>query len=171
MAKATMETTKRLILAVNEIDDLNIIGVPLMSIVSFESDSINVYQLADVLNKKGWHFERQQLPPSLHFTINFIHVGVIDQFIKDLKDSIKEVKRFSIGKLGESVKLQAVKGLKNILPKGAISKIQKSQSSSKDLYKEKQSPMYGMMNLLAGSDDLDEIVLDFLDKINSPDKK
>jgi hypothetical protein len=95
---------------------------------------------------------------------------VIDQFIKDLKDAIVEVKRFSLSKLGESIKLQAVKGLKKVLPKGSISKIQKSQSSSSDLHKDKRSPMYGMMNLLAGSDDLDEIVLDFLDKINSPEK-
>jgi hypothetical protein len=29
--------------------------------------------------------------------------------------------------------------------------------------------MYGMMNVLAGSDELDDIVLDFMDKINSID--
>ena len=170
MAKATMDSTHKMIDAINTMDDIQLIGEPKMSIVSFQSETISVYQLADILNKKGWHFERQQLPPSLHFTVNFIHVDVIDQFIKDLKDAIVEVKRFSLSKLGESIKLQAVKGLKKVLPKGSISKIQKSQSSSNDLHKDKMSPMYGMMNLLAGSDDLDEIVLDFLDKINSPEK-
>ena len=94
----------------------------------------------------------------------------MDQFINDLKDSIDQVKKFSFSKLGESIQLQVVKGLKKVLPEGTISKLQKSQSSSSDLHKDKRAPMYGMMNLLAGSDDLDEIVLDFLDKINSSEK-
>ena len=62
-----------------------------------------------------------------------------------------------------------VKGLKKVLPKGTISKFQKTQSSSDDIHKENTAPMYGMMNVLSGTDDLDEIVLDFMDKINTLD--
>ena len=60
-----------------------------------------------------------------------------------------------------------MKSAKNILPDGVISKFQQTQSKSSDIHKENTSPMYGMMNVLAGSDDLDDIVLDFMDKINS----
>ena len=167
MAKETMKSTKQLIEGINEIKDLQLIDNPDMSIVSFQSSSINVYQLADVLNKKGWHFERQQLPPSLHFTINYIHRDVMETFIKELKSAVKEVKRFKLSKLSDKLQIGLVKSAKNILPGGVISKFQQTQSKSSDIHKENTSPMYGMMNVLAGSDDLDDIVLDFMDKINS----
>ena len=169
MAKHTMNATKQMIAGIDEIKDLQLIDQPDMSIVSFQSPTINVYQLADILNKKGWHFERQQLPPSLHFTINYIHKDIIDTFLEDLKTAIKEVKKFKLSKISDKLQIGLVKGVKNILPEGSISKFQKSQSSSNDIYKENTSPMYGMMNVLAGSDELDDIVLDFLDKINSLD--
>ena len=167
MAKHTMNATKQMIAGIDEMKDLQLIDQPDMTIVSFQSSTINVYQLADILNKKGWHFERQQLPPSLHFTINYIHKDIIDVFLKDLKASIREVKKFKLSKISDKLQIGLVKGVKNILPEGSISKFQKSQSSSNDIYKENTSPMYGMMNVLAGSDELDDIVLDFLDKINS----
>tara|TARA_B100001540_G_C15367961_1_gene444293 strand:- start:98 stop:592 length:495 start_codon:yes stop_codon:yes gene_type:complete len=164
-----MNATKQMIAGIDEMKDLQLIDQPDMTIVSFQSSTINVYQLADILNKKGWHFERQQLPPSLHFTINYIHKDIIDVFLKDLKASIREVKKFKLSKISDKLQIGLVKGVKNILPEGSISKFQKSQSSSNDIYKENTSPMYGMMNVLAGSDELDDIVLDFLDKINSLD--
>ena len=169
MAKDTMNATKQLIDGINEIKDLQLIDHPDMSIVSFQSSTINVYQLADVLNKNGWHFERQQLPPSLHFTINYIHKDVMDAFLKDLKAAIKQVKKFKLSKLSDKLQIGLVKSAKNILPEGTISKIQKNQSKSDDIHKENTSPMYGMMNVLAGSGELDDIVLDFMDKINSLD--
>ena len=62
MAEKTIHTTKALIQGVKEIQELDIVGEPKMTIFSFKSNTINVYQLADILNKKGWHFERQHLP-------------------------------------------------------------------------------------------------------------
>jgi len=169
MAKATMKATKQMIDGIKQIEDIELIDNPDMSIVSFQSSSINVYQLADKLNKKGWHFERQQLPPSLHFTINYIHENIMSDFLLDLNTAIKEVKKFKLSKIADSMQIGLVKGLKKILPEGTISKFQKSQSKSNDIHKENTSPMYGMMNVLAGSDELDDIVLDFMDKINSID--
>ena len=50
MANETMLATKQLIDGINEIAELEIIGHPEMSIVSFQSSTVNVYQLADELN-------------------------------------------------------------------------------------------------------------------------
>ena len=63
-----------------------------------------------------------------------------------------------------SLQTKAVKGLSKILPSGTIAKFQKGGSQIK---KENTAAMYGMMGALSGTDDLEEIVLDFLDKINS----
>ena len=167
MANETMLATKQLINGINEIDELEIIGHPEMSIVSFQSSTINVYQLADELNKRGWHFERQHLPASLHFSVNYIHRNIMDTFVAELKEAVKEVKKFKLTKLSDKLQIGLVKTAKNILPEGSISKFQQSKSASSDIHKTKTAPMYGMMNVLAGSGELDDIVLDFLEKINT----
>ncbi len=164
MAETTMNVTNKIKAAIESINDLEIIGHPDMSILAFKSDKLDVFKLADELNKKGWHFERQQLPPTLHFTINYIHRLAADEFIADLKECVITAKKFNLESLASSLQVKAVKGLSKILPSGTIAKFQKGSSGVK---KENTAAMYGMMGVLSGTDDLEEIVLDFLDKINS----
>jgi len=163
MAKATMDATKQIIEGIKSIPELQIIGKPDMSIVAFVSDTIDVFVLADELNKKGWHFERQQLPASLHFTVNYIHKHIADEFLSDLIACVEQSKGKKITQFSNKIKAGIVKGLSNILPSGTIAKIQKN--STPDLNNENKAAMYGMMGALSGTDDLEEIVLDFLDDI------
>ena len=165
MAKVTMDVTNKIRAAIESIPELEIIGHPDMSILAFKSAKIDVFKLADELNKKGWHFERQQLPPSLHFTINYIHRLAADEFISDLKASVDVAKKFSLESLANNLQIKAVKGLSKILPTGTIAKLQKGGDAPGK--NDKTAAMYGMMGALSGTDDLEEIVLDFLDKINS----
>jgi sphinganine-1-phosphate aldolase len=163
MAKTTMQTTEQIKTAISQIEELDLIGEPDMSIVAFKSSSLDVYILADELNKKGWHFERQQLPPSLHFTVNYIHRDIIDDFIHDFKAAVAIAREKRMAHISNRVTSSVVKGLSKILPDGAIAKFQKN--STQDLNNENKAAMYGMMGALSGTGDLDEIVLDFLDTI------
>ncbi len=163
MAKATMAATEQLKQAAADIPELQLMGRPDMSIVTVQSDQIDVYMLADELNKKGWHFERQQLPPSLHFTVNYIHRDIMPEFIADLKSCIATVRDQRIAQLGNKIQTSVVKGLSKILPDGAIARLQKN--STPDINNENKAAMYGMMGALSGTDDLEQIVLDFLDTI------
>lgn len=165
MAKVTMDVTNKIRAAIEAIPELETIGHPDMSILAFKSSKLDVFKLADELNKKGWHFERQQLPPSLHFTINYIHRLAADEFINDLKAAVETAKKFSLESLANNLQVKAVKGLSKILPSGTIAKFQKGGDAP--VKKENTAAMYGMMGALSGTDDLEEIVLDFLDKINS----
>ncbi len=163
MAKATMDATKQIIEGIKSIPELQIIGKPDMSIVAFSSSEVDVFLLADELNKKGWHFERQQLPPSLHFTVNYIHKDIAEEFLKDLNECVQLAKGKKLTQLGNKIQTSIVKGLSNILPSGTIAKLQKN--ATPDLDNENKAAMYGMMGALSGTSDLDEIVLDFLDDI------
>lgn len=165
MAKNSMDTTLKLRGAFEAVPELQIMGNPCATMIAFKSDKLDVYVLADELNKKGWHFERQQLPPSLHFTVNNIHAGVADEFIIDFNQCIETVRNNKMGQFGNKMQTAAVKGLSKILPAGTIAKFQKGQSG--DLNNENKAAMYGMMGALSGTDDLEEIVLDFLDDIYS----
>ncbi len=163
MAKATMETTERIKQAVEQSEELELMGKNDMCIVAFKSDKIDVYMLADELNKKGWHFERQQSPPSLHFTVNYIHKNAVDEFLADLKQAVADVREKRMAQMGNKLQSAMVKGLSSILPEGTIARLQKNSKS--DLNNENTAAMYGMLGALSGTDDLDKIVLDFLDTI------
>ena len=91
IAKLVMDTTKKLIDGIEQISELYILGKPDMSVYSFTSDKLDVYQLADVMEKKGWHLDRLQFPFALHMMINPHHAKIVESFLKDLRDSVDEI--------------------------------------------------------------------------------
>ncbi len=163
MAKATMEATEKIKQFIVQSEELELMGKPDMSIVAFKSAKLDVYMLADELNKNGWHFERQQGPPSLHFTVNYIHKEVVEAFLADLKEGMAAVRDKRMAQMGNKLQSAVVKGLSGLLPEGTIAKLQKNSTS--ELENENTAAMYGMLGALSGTSDLEQIVLDFLDNI------
>jgi glutamate/tyrosine decarboxylase-like PLP-dependent enzyme len=92
LAKVVMKATKELIDGINQIPELYIIGDPVMSVFCFTSDTVDIYNLGDIMDKKGWHLDRIQFPNALHMMVNPHHASIIDTFLKDLKDAVKEIK-------------------------------------------------------------------------------
>jgi hypothetical protein len=76
---------------------------------------------------------------------------------------VAEVREKRMQQIGNKLQSSLVKGLSSILPDGTIAKLQ--QNSKPDLDNDNKAAMYGMMGALAGTGDLDKIVLDFLDTI------
>ncbi|MFW9881976.1 MAG: pyridoxal phosphate-dependent decarboxylase family protein [Candidatus Thorarchaeota archaeon] len=91
LAKVVMDASKQLIKGINEIPELYIIGNPVMSVFSFTSDKIDIYNLGDEMDKKGWHLDRIQFPNALHMMVNPHHAEIVDIFLKDLRNAVKEV--------------------------------------------------------------------------------
>ncbi|MFX1418168.1 MAG: pyridoxal phosphate-dependent decarboxylase family protein [Promethearchaeota archaeon] len=91
LAKIVMDASKKLIGGINQIPELYILGKPVMSVFSFTSDKIDIYQLGDRLDKKGWHLDRIQFPNALHMMVNPHHAKIVDIFLKDLRETVKEV--------------------------------------------------------------------------------
>ncbi|MFX0032126.1 MAG: pyridoxal phosphate-dependent decarboxylase family protein [Candidatus Hodarchaeota archaeon] len=93
LAKIVMDATRKLIDGVKQIPELYILGEPVMSVFSFTSDEINIFQLGDELDKRGWHLDRIQFPSALHMMVNPHHADVIDDFLNDLRDAIEAVRK------------------------------------------------------------------------------
>ncbi|MFX1575138.1 MAG: pyridoxal phosphate-dependent decarboxylase family protein [Promethearchaeota archaeon] len=91
LAKIVMDASKRLIRGINQIPELYIIGKPVISVFSFTSDKIDIYQLGDLLDKKGWHLDRIQFPNALHMMVNPHHAEIVDKFLTDLKWAVNQV--------------------------------------------------------------------------------
>lgn len=169
LAKTTMETTERLKEGISRISELRLMGKPEMSIIAFTSDKVNMYEVADELNLKGWHFERLQKPTGIHLTVSQIHAGVTDEFLADLKEATEAAKKLNINKITSNIQVAVAKRFIKILPAGLLAKLQAQFSGNSAFSSDRTAPMYGMMGAITRTEDLDEIVLDILDKLHRPE--
>ena len=169
LAERTMKATNLLLEKLNEIPELSTIGEPSMSLVAIQSKSIDIHELADEMHLKGWVFDRLQYPSGIHLTISQVHtLEIIEAFIADLKLSINKVKQFSLSKKIHRFQVSTLKLVSNLLPEGSIANIQKRFSSTDPIPK-RAAAMYGMLGVLPDKD-LDIIVQNLLDKLNSLDQ-
>jgi glutamate/tyrosine decarboxylase-like PLP-dependent enzyme len=96
IVKDVQEATKTLIDGINGIDGLQVLGQPVMSMFSFKSDVINVYQLADEMNKRGWYIQGQfstpLTPRNLHISVNHGTIHNVDALLRDLRECVEIVR-------------------------------------------------------------------------------
>ena len=93
-ARATMETTRRLIDGINAIMPLRVVGRPTMSVFTFQSTSpdLDVYAVGDQMEKRGWNIDRTQSPDGLHAMVTPRHASVVDDYLSDLRASVQTVR-------------------------------------------------------------------------------
>ncbi|KAF2636476.1 PLP-dependent transferase [Massarina eburnea CBS 473.64] len=72
--------------------DLKVVGRPLVSVVAFLSNTVDIYDIADGMSDKGWHLNALQSPPAIHIAVTLPIVAVVDKLIGDLVDVTEEVK-------------------------------------------------------------------------------
>jgi len=72
--------------------DLKIIGRPMVSVVSFLSNTLDIYDIADGMSGKGWHLNALQNPPAIHIAVTLPIVAVVDKLIEDLVEVTEEVR-------------------------------------------------------------------------------
>jgi len=89
LAKETLSITEKLIQGINAIEGLEVIGNPKMTIFSYLSmdENLNVFAVADLMEKKGWHIDRQQKPNSLHAMVTINHKNHYQKYLDDLKEA------------------------------------------------------------------------------------
>jgi glutamate/tyrosine decarboxylase-like PLP-dependent enzyme len=92
ITRAVLETTQKLLRGVRAIPELFILGAPPAGIFAFGSTELNVHALADALEKRGWAIDQQSAPDCLHFMVTPAHTGVTEAFLRDLRESVADVK-------------------------------------------------------------------------------
>jgi glutamate/tyrosine decarboxylase-like PLP-dependent enzyme len=96
IVQTVQEAAKELMDGINSMDDLRVLGEPAMCMFSFASDTLNVYQLADEMNKRGWYIQGQfstpLTPRNLHISVNYGTAHNADVLLKDLRECVEIVK-------------------------------------------------------------------------------
>ncbi len=166
-----MRTVAKLCEGIDAIEHVHILGAPAMSILAIGSDHRNIYEIADELTLRGWYFDRQQFPPSLHLTVTAAHAQVADQFLRDLEEAVAQASRSSMSKATNSAKVSLVRAATKLLPAGLMSTLTARSASVTGLrgatVPKRSAAMYGMMACLPNRGDVRELVLDVLDQLTS----
>lgn len=94
LTKTIIETRNYFLKEIEKHPDLELIAHPDGSLMAFGSKnkSLSIYAVADQLQEKGWHIDRQQTPESLHLTVSPVHAEVKEKFIADLVEALEVVK-------------------------------------------------------------------------------
>ncbi|KAL6703318.1 Dihydrosphingosine phosphate lyase [Coniothyrium glycines] len=91
--------------------DLKVIGRPLVSVVAFLSNSLDIYDIADGMSAKGWHLNALQNPPAIHVAVTLPIVAVVDKLIDNLVEVTEDIKEKERRRIAEGKGAKgAVKG-------------------------------------------------------------
>ncbi len=164
-AQIAMNATKKIQEGINAFSELKVMGNPAMTIFSVGSDKLDVYEVGDEMGLMDWSIDRQQLPPTLHFTINPIHYTIVEELLTDLATAVEKAKKISTHKISNSIQVNVAKGASRLLPKKLVGKIQQVAAKNSKIGEGRSAAMYGMMGALQEKGDLEEMVKTFLDKL------
>lgn len=171
LAEQVMAAVGAIRASVAEIPDVDIQGAPDMSVMALGSKTLDIYSVGDEMQMRGWHMDRQQNPAGLHLTVSFGHTLQLQRFLHDLRESVAIVRERGPGFMVRA-STALVGGLAGILPEKVFSALMGAYSRVSGAGVPKRSAaMYGMMGSLPNRGDLDELVLDFLDKLTTPRKR
>jgi sphinganine-1-phosphate aldolase len=92
-AKAIFETAETMKAAVRSHPELRIMGEPTF-VFSFTSDEFDIYHVNDFMRQRGWRFNGQQYPNSIHMAVTRPQTqpGVAESFAADLADAVTYAK-------------------------------------------------------------------------------
>ena len=91
-AKVAWDCAERLREGIEATPGLKLMGTRHSTIVSWASDELDVYAIADLLQAKGWSLDRQQKPPSIHCSVNAANEPTVEAYLADLTEAVAEVR-------------------------------------------------------------------------------
>jgi glutamate/tyrosine decarboxylase-like PLP-dependent enzyme len=88
LAREIRDTTRALRSGIEAIPELCVWAKPVMSVLSFGSESIDIAAVGDVMDERGWCLDRQTDPNALHMMVSPAHAAVVDSFLSDLQHAV-----------------------------------------------------------------------------------
>jgi sphinganine-1-phosphate aldolase len=91
-AKILAQSHRELLDGLHEMKEIEVLGEPDACIIAFRTRNIDVYQLADAIEKKGWEVTRLQKPKCIHIATHVRNAGKTEQYLADVAAAIEAVR-------------------------------------------------------------------------------
>ncbi len=96
IVRNSQDATNKVISGISEIEGIDVIGKPDMCMFTLASDEVNVFEVDDEMRMRGWQMIPQFAcggsPPNLHISLTQANVPHAEQFVKDLKEVIENLR-------------------------------------------------------------------------------
>lgn len=86
-----MEMRAAYIAGIEAIPELRIWGNPGLGIVTFGSDVLNIFAVAERMGQRGWYPNVVAEPPAIHLMLSLAHAEAREEYLEDLADCVSEV--------------------------------------------------------------------------------
>ncbi len=83
-----MTTVARVRTTVERLEGIEVVGDPVGPVLAIRSDTIDLYAVADVMDERGWHVNRNTDPHGLHLMLSPAHGLVVELLVDDLADAV-----------------------------------------------------------------------------------
>lgn len=83
-----LSTVERVRSGIEAIDGIDIVGDPVGPVLALRSDTVDLYAVADVMDERGWHLNRNTDPYGLHLMLSPAHRDVVTELLDDLNFAV-----------------------------------------------------------------------------------
>ncbi len=101
VTRRVLEIRDELIEGIGRIEGLECIGAPHSFHFAFTAPDLDINAVADGMEDRGWRQPRGRTPPMIQLVLNLIHVGVAPDYLRDLDEVVRDVRRGRIANRGE----------------------------------------------------------------------
>lgn len=84
-ANIIMATRDKFLAGISAIPGLRVLGQPVTGVFAFAADGLEIFAVADAMELRGWHIDRQHRPDAIHLMINPNHAAIVDEYLSDLR--------------------------------------------------------------------------------------
>lgn len=93
LAQQAFEAKRLIAEGIAAIPQLSVLGHPEATLLAIGSKdpAIDMFAVADQLHARGWHFDRNQKPPSIHLTVMAGHLAIAPELISDLRAAVEHL--------------------------------------------------------------------------------
>ncbi len=107
IARKVWAMTEKIVAGVAAIPELRILGRPQMNMLSFASDEVSVFHVADEMKERGWFVQPQlaygSSPENIHLSINPNSERWADDLVRDLAECVEKARSLPSGELAAKV--------------------------------------------------------------------
>mmetsp|Transcript_17876 Transcript_17876/g.23835 ORF Transcript_17876/g.23835 Transcript_17876/m.23835 type:complete len:108 (+) Transcript_17876:349-672(+) len=93
--------------------------MPTAMIVCFGSKDFDIYEVGDIMTKRGWSLNSLQRPACIHLCVTLKTVSFASEFVKELRECVEEVQKKGDGG-GKKGGNAALYGMAGSLPAGPL---------------------------------------------------
>lgn len=94
LTRRALEACDILKTGIARIPGIKVMGSEHCTIVTWTSTDkdVDVYAVADQLEDRGWHVDRQQHPACVHCTVTANHLPIVDDYLRDLVAAVEHIR-------------------------------------------------------------------------------